>query len=224
MWDVRSGKLLQSLHVADSQSASFTIDRRTNSIGLSADGSVLAACAASMNDEFVDTVRLWDAHSGNLVRDFSAENVHGQPMALSPDGSLIATGGKSVRLWNAHTGKLVRELYGYLKRTQSIIFSTDGKMIISGGSYGTTNLWEVATGRLMVTLFAPTDPQNGAITDDWLAYTFDGFYDGSADAGKFLAWRVGDELLLPQTLAPQLHQPQRVAAALVVDSAKRTSP
>jgi WD40 repeat protein len=223
VWDARSGRLLQTLHVADSRPASYTVDRRTNSIGLSADGSILAACASSMNDEFVDTVRLWDARSGKLTRDFSAEDVHGQPMALSPDGSLIATGGKSVKLWDAHTGKLVRELYGYLKRTQSITFSADGKLLVSGGSYGTTNLWEVATGRLMATLFAPTDPQTGAVTDDWAACTPDGYYDSSPGAQRFLAWRVGDELLTPQALAPTLHQPQKVAAALVAESAKAPS-
>ena len=78
-------------------------------------------------------------------------------MALSPDGSILATGGKTVQLWEVRTGKKLRELKGHLKRTQSIVFSADGQLLVSGGSYGTTNVWDVATGRHLVTLFAFTE-------------------------------------------------------------------
>ena len=54
------------------------------------------------------------------------------------------------------------------------------------------------------------------MTDDWLAYTPEGYYDGSPGVERFLAWRVGDELLTPRALAP-LDHPDRVAAALAVD-------
>jgi WD40 repeat protein len=142
-------------------------------------------------------------------------------MALSSDGAIVATGGKSVKLWDARTGKPLRELFGYLKRTQSITFSADAKLIVAGGSYGTTNLWEVATGRHIATLFAfPADPSNESVAGDWLACTPEGYYDGSPQVERFLAWRVGDELQTPRTLAAQLHHPDRVAAALKLDSPK----
>jgi WD40 repeat protein len=211
VWDVRYGRLLRSCYVEESRPSGFTIDRRMNSIGLSQDGASLATCASSVNDEFVDRVRIWDAESGALKRDF---DFHGQPMALSPDGSIIATGGKSIKLWDSHTGKPLRELFGYLKRTQSIVFSADGKLIVSGGSYGTTNLWDVSRGRLLATLFTFVDARTGAVSDNWLAYTPDGYYDGPAAVERFLAWRVGDELQTPRTLAAQFHKPDRVAAAL----------
>ena len=41
-------------------------------------------------------------------------------MALSPDGSIVATGGKSIKLWDVRTGKLLRELYGHLKRHSEV--------------------------------------------------------------------------------------------------------
>jgi WD40 repeat protein len=167
-----------------------------------------------VNGEYVDPVRIWDAKSGSLGREFGAEGIHGRPMALSPDGSIVATGGKSVKLWDVRSGKLIRELFGILKRTQSIAFSANGKLIVSGGSYGTTNLWEVATGRHLVTLFAFSEVKDGAVGDDWLAYTPEGFYDGSAGVEKYLAWRVGEELLTTRDLAGELHRPERVAEAL----------
>ena len=135
-------------------------------------------------------------------------------MALSPDGAILATGGKSVRLWDARTGKPLRELSGHLKRTQSITFSADGRLLVSGGSYGTTNAWEVATGRHLVTLFAFPERRNGTVEEEWLAYHPDGYYDGSPGVDRLLAWRVGDELLTPESLRPRLHRPDRLADAL----------
>ena len=49
----------------------------------------------------------------------------GAIVALSPDGGIVATGGKSIRLYDSRTGKLLRELYGHLKRTQAITFSSE---------------------------------------------------------------------------------------------------
>jgi WD40 repeat protein len=184
------------------------------SIGLSLDGRTLATCPSSVNNEIVGAVKIWDATSGELLRDFTAEKIHGRPMALSPDGSIIATGGKSVKLWDARTGKPLRELFGHLKRTQSIAFSADGRLIVSGGSYGTTNLWEVQTGRHLVTLFAFLERRNAAVTDDWLAYHPQGFYHGSPGSERYLAWRVGDDLLTPVSLASELHRPERIESAL----------
>jgi WD40 repeat protein len=224
VWEVDTGRLIQTYKPASSQAETFTLDRLMNCLALSRDGTTLATCASSVNDEYVEPVRLWDARTGALQRGFAAEKIQGRPMALSPDGSLIATGGKWIKLWDARSGVLVRELYGHLKRTQSIIFSADGRTIISGGSYGTTNIWEVATGRHLVTLIAFCDKRNGALTDDWLAYNPDGYYDGSANVDSYLAWRVGGELQTPETLGPELHRPERVTAALKVASGDSREP
>jgi WD40 repeat protein len=191
-----------------------------NSIGLSRDGTTLATCGSSVNNEFVGSVKIWDTRSGELARDFAPENIHGRPMALSPDGSIIATGGKSIRLWEVHTGKMLRELYGHLKRTQSIVFSADGRLIFAGGSYGTTNLWEVATGKHLVTLFAFPNGQPAATTDDWLAYTPDGKYDGSAGAERFLAWRTADEFHTADRPSTQPNRPTRVTSALQLKASR----
>jgi WD40 repeat protein len=213
-WNAESGRLLKTCKVGESKAEFFTIDRRITSLGLSRDGATLATCGSSVNNEFVDPVRLWDARSGSLLRDFAAENIHGRPMALSPDGLIVAAGGKSVKLWDVRTGKMLRELTGHLKRTQSIAFSADGRLIFSGGSYGTTNIWEVATGRHLVTLFTFVDHRDGTLTDDWLAYTSDGYYDGSPGVERYIAWRVGDDLATPASIGENLRQPDRITTAL----------
>jgi hypothetical protein len=59
-----------------------------------------------------------------------------------------------------------------------------------------------------------SESRPGLAADDWLAYTPDGFYEGSTGIDRYLAWRVGDDLQTPDSLNPQLHRPDRLAAAL----------
>ena len=70
------------------------------------------------------------------------------------------------------------------------------------------------TGRHLITLFAFSGDDDEHTGDDWLAYTTEGFYDGSPGIDRYLAWRAGDDFLTAETLGPRFHRPNRVAAAL----------
>jgi hypothetical protein len=59
-----------------------------------------------------------------------------------------------------------------------------------------------------------SESRPGLAADDWLAYTSDGFYEGSPGIDQYLAWRVGDELQAADSLGPRLHRPDRLAMAL----------
>jgi len=213
LWVVRTGEKVRTFRPSYSRGGTFRGDRPITSIALSRDGGTLATCTAGVNQGFAEPVRLWDARTGELKREFSEPLVTGRPMALSPDGSVLATGGKSVKLWDARTGERLRELIGHLKRTQSFAFSANGKRLFCGGSYGTTNTWDVETGKHLVTLFAFPDPL-GELEDAWLAYHPDGYYDGSPGIDRFLAWRVDEDLKTPEALGTLLHRPERIAEAL----------
>jgi WD40 repeat protein len=163
-----------------------------------------------MGNTYNEPVRFWDVPSGKLKKELVTEIHSARPIALSPDGSVLATGGKSVKLWD------------YLKKTQAIAFSSDGRLLFSGGSYGTTNAWEVATGRHLVTLFAFPATQKSAASDDWLAYGSDGSYNGSPGIERYLAWRVGDDFRTPRSPGTQLRRLERIDARL--DVAKPASP
>jgi WD40 repeat protein len=214
LWEVRTGRRACTFRPATSQAGRIQGDRPMTSVALSRDGGTLVTCAAGVNQTFAEPVRIWDARTGELRHEFAEPAITGRPMALSPDGAVLATGGKTVRLWDAKTGKPLRELFGHLKRTQSITFSADGRLVFSGGSYGTTNAWEVATGRHLVTMFAFPEWRNGTLEEEWLAYHPEGYYDGSPGVGRFLAWRVDDELLTAESLGPRLHRPDQLANAL----------
>jgi WD40 repeat protein len=177
-----------------------------------------------MGNSYSEPVRFWDPRSGGLEKEFTTEAHSARPIALSPDGSILATGGKTIKLWDVRTGKLLRELFGHLKKTQAITFSADGRLLVSGGSYGTTNAWEVATGRHLVTLFAFTPSREGKVAADWLAYHPDGYYDGSPDIERYLAWRVGDKLQTPDSLGTRLRRPDRIESALKLPRPKPASP
>jgi WD40 repeat protein len=223
-WNRHTGALLRTFRPILTQSGGLRWDRPMTSIALSRDGGALVTCTSSVNQTLAEPVRIWDLGTGELKRQFSDPGITGRPMALSPDGTILATGGKTVKLWDARTGQPLRELIGHLKRTQSITFSADGRLIFSGGSYGTTNVWEVATGRHLVTLFAFPESRNISLEDAWLAYHPDGYYTGSPGVERILAWRVGDDLLTPESLGPKLHRPERIESALKLAPANSAVP
>jgi WD40 repeat protein len=190
LWEVRSGRLLRTCETPGSQVVAVANDpnhRLSTSLALSPDGGTLVTNAGGTGSFFNEPVRFWNTKTGKLRREFADKGRGAHPVALSPDGSILAAGGKTVKLWDLRTGNLIRELFGHLKITESITFSADGQLLVSGGSYGTTNIWEVATGRLLVTLFTFTDNRQGKVLDDWLAYHPDGYYDGSAGIERYLA-------------------------------------
>jgi RNA polymerase sigma factor (sigma-70 family) len=222
LWEARRGRLLRTCKVAGSQAtiAGDPGHRLSTSLALSPDGGTLITNAGGVGSFFDEPVRFWDTRTGKLKKEFADKQHGAHPVALSPDGSILAAGGKTVKLWDARSGKLLRELIGHLKITQSITFSADGRLLVSGGSYGTTNVWEVASGRHLVTLFTFSENRDGKVVDDWLAYHPDGYYDGSPGVERYLAWRVGDDLQTPDSLGARLRRPDRIESVLKLSPPK----
>jgi WD40 repeat protein len=219
VWDARSGKLIKSNGPTEgSRAAAITMDRMFNTVAMLPDGSRWYSRNASVGNTYSERLRLWEIGADEQPRELKTPPMGARPIALSPDGSILAGGGKSVQLWDAKSGKELRNLSGILKKVQAIAFSPDGRLLVSGGSYGTTNIWEVASGRHLLTLFAFDDGQTGKTNDEWLAYSPDGSYDGSPGAERHLAWRVDDELKTAATIGQDLHQPERIEALLKLGS------
>ncbi|MBI1918106.1 MAG: sigma-70 family RNA polymerase sigma factor [Planctomycetes bacterium] len=140
----------------------FRHDSWVESVAVSSEGKLIAGGGAGR-------VRLWDGATGKELRWFDLPRGVATPVALSPDGKLLATGGGDhvIRLWDPASGNLLHELIGHealpvdplVGRPIGILkiaFAPGGKTLASLGADRTIRLWESATARQLHQLKAPT--------------------------------------------------------------------
>jgi WD40 repeat protein len=125
------------------------------------------------------SLKLWDATSGKLVKEFRAykekefEKGHREPVfcvAFSPDGKMVASGSagleRALKLWNVADGTVIRDLVNpglkpppggppqaHPGWVYGLKFTPDGKYLISAGEAprhrGYLGVWSVADGKLL---------------------------------------------------------------------------
>ena len=105
-----------------------------------------------------DTVRLWDAETGDPIRTLTGHTDWVWSVSFSPDGRTIASGSRddTVRFWDVETGEHIRTLTGHTSVVWSVSFSPDGRTLASGSDDNTVRLWDVATGTPIRTLTGHT--------------------------------------------------------------------
>jgi WD40 repeat protein len=98
-------------------------------------------------------------------------------VALSPDGSRLATAGTDGvgRIWTLD-GRLLVELHGHRRALTDIAFSPDGKLVVTSSKDDTAKIWGARSGRLLRTLAKHTN----AVTS--VAFSPDGRYVLTAGA------------------------------------------
>jgi eukaryotic-like serine/threonine-protein kinase len=140
------------------------------SVAWSPDGSRIASAGRDK------TVHVWNARTGELLREFAKHTDAVTSVAWSTDGTRLASASldQSVRIWNADTGGLLQNLQGHIDGVTSVSWNRDGSQLVSGSSDRTARIWDAKTGQLVRELKAPT----GLVTS--VAWSSDGSRIASA--------------------------------------------
>lgn len=136
-------------------------------------------------------------------------------------GEEVIAGGDNGRL-AAHRldGSQTRAYVGHTGTVWTATPSPDMRLLVSGGADQTVKLWNRETGELVVSIFRGT---NG----EWVAWTPQGYYAGSAGAGEIVGWQVdhgaarASDYVRGQQLRRQLNRPDIVVRAIAIASARR---
>jgi serine/threonine protein kinase len=124
---------------------------KVQAIALTADGKFLAGSSGN-------AIHVWELPTGQPLRKLVGHFDVVQTIALSPRGSLLASGSfdKTIRLWHLQTGQRLGVLALHTDTVLAIAFSPDGKTAASSSLHDAIKLWDVETGQEMMTLAGHT--------------------------------------------------------------------
>jgi eukaryotic-like serine/threonine-protein kinase len=139
LWDVAT---MQEKFTIESGNAFF--------VSFSPDGSRLA----SSNRD--NTVRVWDAKSGEAVMTLKGHASPVLSLDFSPDGTRLATVGgyqdNTVKVWDLATEKAKLTLKGSTAGLTAVSFSPDGSRLASSDRDKTVRVWDAESGEAIMTL------------------------------------------------------------------------
>ena len=123
----------------------------TSSVVLRPSAGARAAVFSSDGERVLVTSWDWGIYAVDLdnpdlgvARWSDGSSVH--TVALSPDGTVLATGGDSaaVKLWDPMTRALLAVLDGHVGQVSSVAFSADGRRLVSAGRDGIPRVWDIS--------------------------------------------------------------------------------
>ncbi|HUR54463.1 MAG TPA: serine/threonine-protein kinase [Gemmataceae bacterium] len=96
-------------------------------------------------------VRVWDANTGQHVRDLKGHTGTVRGLSLLPGGARVLSSGsdKTVRLWNVETGELLRTYEGHEKYVTNVVSLPNGRQFLTACEDGNIWLWDVDTAEIV---------------------------------------------------------------------------
>jgi WD40 repeat protein len=90
---------------------------------------------------------VWDVETGERLLQISADRAgHSwgiELVALSPDGTVLATAAAEIILWNVASGEKLARLEGHTETVIDLSFSSDGKLLASASREGVVIVWQI---------------------------------------------------------------------------------
>ncbi|KAH8797328.1 WD40-repeat-containing domain protein [Flagelloscypha sp. PMI_526] len=106
-----------------------------------------------------NTVLIWDAESGQKIRELEGHTEWVYSAAFSPTGKHVVTGSRDVtiRIWDADSGEEIWKVRGHKGWVLAVAFSPDGTRIVSGSQDRTVRIWDAESGEMLQQLNEHTD-------------------------------------------------------------------
>lgn len=97
-----------------------------------------------------ETIRLWDAETGQCLKTLACPGSWIQTLTFSPDGEYLVSGGSDgeICVWQVATAHCQRILSGHRDRILSLKFTADGRTLVSGSQDETVAVWDFESGDL----------------------------------------------------------------------------
>jgi WD40 repeat protein/class 3 adenylate cyclase len=141
---------LEVLHAAvQADRVVMTLDHpSTANAAISPDGRLIAT-GGTLKGTGQNVVVIWDARTGEQLRELQGHTGDINDLNFSPDGSRLVTvaADKNGIIWNPRTGERLVTLSGHTDLVQGVSFSNDGSLVATSGWDGTLRIWDVDTGR-----------------------------------------------------------------------------
>ncbi len=133
----------------------FLVPRKglTHWMAQTADGRLLAVPCGN-------TVVLYEARTGALVRILTGPDSRCYRPAFSPDGKRLACGVMSpnIQIWDVETGRPALTLEGGSRNVLCVTFDGRGTLLASADWGGTISVWDAVKGKLLHTINAHSAP------------------------------------------------------------------
>ena len=196
VWDAATGSRLLSMQLPGGPAGSRDGEQLL-SVAWSPDGRYLASAGQA--------ITIWDAHTGDQVRQWTGHTAEVRCVAWSPDGARLASGSRddTVRVWDWKTGEETARFAGQQGRIFCVAWSPNGEFLAGGGrtardsalgavAFGFVRLWSTKTAKVVHTL-------RGHEQRVWsISFSHDGTRIASAsEDGKAKVWDIqtGQEML-----------------------------
>jgi WD40 repeat protein len=161
----------------------------------------VVSAAISRDDKWLltggldETVLLWSAPSGRLVRALPHQEKHALAVAFSPSGRLVATASTDnlARIWQA-SGDLVGISTTHTNALTDVTFSADSHLVVTASKDGTARVSKADGGALLVTLVGHSDSVTSAE------------FSGGASTSVVTASTDGTTRVWNATFQPQLRE------------------